>query len=55
MKNKVRVAWISAPAFICVDKFIVPEVSKYMDVTWYIIAKENEVLDFEEQLEKLIK
>ena len=49
----MKVAWISAPAFICVDRFIVPEVSKKMCVKWYIIAKENESIDFENELKEL--
>lgn len=48
--EKPKIAWISVPAFVSVDRFIVPEISKRYDMDWYMMAKENESIDFFDNL-----
>lgn len=50
MENKKKIAWISAPGQISTDRFIVPEVSKHYDIEWFVVAKETEAVDFENEL-----
>ena len=53
MNTKKKIAWISAPGVISTDRFIVPEVSKSYDVEWFIVAKETESVDFENELNEM--
>jgi len=48
-QNIKKIAWISVPAFISTDMFIIPEVSKYYQLDWYLLVRENEKIDFLEQ------
>lgn len=43
---KKRVAWITFPACISTDIFIIPEVAKYYSIDWYIVGGEKEKIDF---------
>lgn len=45
-ENYKRVAWITVPAFISTDRFIVPELAKHYNIDWYLISKNNEKIDF---------
>lgn len=51
--NKRKIAWITVPAFISTDRFIVPELSKYYDIDWYLIQKNNEKIDFLDSITSL--
>ena len=51
--SKKRIAWISVPAFISTDMFIIPEMSKHYQIDWYLLAKDNEKIDFLEQAKDL--
>ena len=45
-QDKKRVAWITVPAFISTDRFIIPEMAKHYQIDWYLIAKSTETIDF---------
>ena len=50
--NLKRIAWISIPAFVNTDRFVIPELSKYYNIDYYILSKNNEKIDFIEILNK---
>ena len=52
---KKRVAWITVPAFISTDRFIIPELAKIYDINWYLIVKNGEKIDFADNLSALSK
>lgn len=51
--NKKRIAWITATCFLDTDIYIVPLMQKYFDIDWYILRKENEKIDYSNELKKL--
>ena len=52
-QTKKKVAWITVPAFISTDRFIVPEIAKHYQVDWYLISKSNEKIDFIDDITSL--
>ena len=50
-----RIAWISIPAFICTDRFIIPEVAKHYIIDYYILSKFNEKIDFLDSIREEVK
>ena len=51
--KRKKLAWITIPAFISTDMFIIPEVAKYYQLDWYLLARKNEKIDFLEQAKQL--
>ncbi|MFA9464613.1 MAG: glycosyltransferase family 4 protein [Velocimicrobium sp.] len=45
-KNDKRIAWVTVPAFISTDRFIIQELSKHYNIDWYLVTKKNEEIDF---------
>lgn len=51
--DKKRIAWITATCFLDTDIYIVPLLQEYFDINWYILRKENEKIDYSNELELL--
>ena len=51
--GKKRIAWITATCFLDTDIYIVPLLQEYFDIDWYILRKENEKIDYSNELELL--
>ena len=54
-QEKKRVAWITVPAFISTDRFIIPEIAKYYHVDWYLLSRNSDKIDFIDSIESLTK
>lgn len=50
MRTNKQIAWITIPAYISVDRFVIPEISKIYNVDWYLLRKDSEKIDFEREL-----
>lgn len=50
MGTKKRIAWITVPSFLSTDRFIVPIMSEKYSIDWYIISRDNEQIDFENEI-----
>lgn len=51
--SKEKIAWITATCFLDTDIYIVPLMQKYFDIDWYILRKENEKIDYSNELKML--
>lgn len=51
--SKKRIAWITATCFLDTDIYVVPLLQRYFDIDWYILRKENEKIDYVNELEGL--
>lgn len=56
MNNVMRkIAWITFNAFLDTDLYIVKELCRYYDISWYIIKSGNETVDYCDEIESLKK
>ena len=55
MESKKKLVWITFNAFIDTDLYIVRELVRYYDITWYVLKSGNDKFEYVKEIDELSK